>query len=132
MDISALLLTVGGSPEPLMTAVRDLEPQRVIFFASKDTEKWVDGQGTPVERRRGAEVIERLPNLITLMGLQGRYEKGVFQDMDDLQGCYQQVMAKGLELKQAGLREVHIDYTGGTKTMSAAILLAAVDEDWEI
>ncbi|MBT9587538.1 TIGR02710 family CRISPR-associated protein [bacterium] len=133
MSNSVLLLTVGGSPDPLLTCVKELRPERVVFFASELTRKCVDGPGKPNERRRGGEV-EKLESLVQLMKL--AYDPGQdlveLEDIDDFQACYQQILNKVWQLQAEGHKHIAIDYTGGTKTMSAALLLVAVDEALEI
>lgn len=127
MATNILLLTVGGSPDPLLTSVQDLQPDRVVFFASELTRKCVDGPGKPNERRRGPEV-EKLDNLVTLMGLSD-YDVVVLDDIDDVQSCYQQMIEKVQSLRGDGSPpQLSVDYTGGTKTMSAALVMVAVDE----
>jgi CRISPR-associated protein (TIGR02710 family) len=127
MAKNILLLTVGGSPDPLLTSVQDLQPDQVVFFASELTRKCVDGPGKPNERRRGPEV-EKLDNLVTLMGLSD-YDVVVLEDIDDVQSCYQQMIEKVQALRaDGGPQQISVDYTGGTKTMSAALVMVAVDE----
>lgn len=130
MSENVLLLTVGGSPDPLITSVRDLMPDRVVFFASEMTRKCVDGAGKPNERRRGAEV-EKLDNLVTLLELSGfdaSRDLVVLEDIDNVQDCYRQMMEKVQSLRAGGTRSISVDYTGGTKTMSAALVMVAMDE----
>lgn len=132
---TALLLTVGGSPEPLLTCVRELQPQRVVFFASDQTVRCVDGAGRPNERRLRDGTSEKLDNFVTLMQLQdyqAERDRVLLEDIDDVQACYQQMSAKVAELKAEGWRNIAVDYTGGTKSMSAGLLLLAVDESLDI
>ncbi|MFP4134461.1 MAG: hypothetical protein ACLFTJ_09930, partial [Halothece sp.] len=69
---TVLIITVGGSPQPIVTAIRTLQPDRAIFLCStgsKGSLSQVIGEGTPCEIRRGTEVIDRLPNIPTQAGL---------------------------------------------------------------
>jgi hypothetical protein len=71
-----LLITVGGSPQPIITAIQSLNPDRTVFICSdgpRGSVSQVIGEGTPCEIRRGAEVVERLPNLPTHLGLGDRW-----------------------------------------------------------
>lgn len=86
-----LLITVGGSHQPIVTTIRSLKPDRVIFLCStgsRGSESQVIGQGTPCEVRRGTEVIERLPNIPTQAELGERFqpERDVIkiQEPDDI------------------------------------------------
>lgn len=70
-----ILATAGGSFQPIVTAINSLQPDRVIFIASdgeKGSKSQVIGEGTPCEVHRGTEVIEKLPNIPTQVGLGDR------------------------------------------------------------
>ncbi|MBW4597846.1 MAG: hypothetical protein KME46_34315 [Brasilonema angustatum HA4187-MV1] len=137
-----LLVTVGGSFQPIITAIRSLQPDRVIFIASdgeKGSKSQVIGEGTPCEVRRGAEVIERLPNIPTQVELgdsfaaasadrfQPKRDLILVQNPDDLSECYPKIYVFIRNLQQEASHEIMADYTGGTKTLSAALVMAAVD-----
>lgn len=130
-----LLVTVGGSFQPIVTAIRSLRPDRVIFICSdgdRGSKSQVIGEGTPCEVRRGTEVIEKLPNIPTQTELGSRFQPErdliLIQNPDDLNECYQLTTNYIHQLKQESSEdEIIADYTGGTKSMSAALVLAAVD-----
>ncbi|MUH00028.1 hypothetical protein F7734_50245 [Scytonema sp. UIC 10036] len=129
-----LFVTIGGSFQPIITAIHSLQPDRVIFIASdgeKGSKSQVIGEGTPCEVRRGAEVIERLPNIPTQVGLGDRFQPErdliLVQNPDDLGECYSKIRDRILNLQQETSHEIMADYTGGTKTLSAAMVMAAVD-----
>jgi CRISPR-associated protein (TIGR02710 family) len=137
MTSSILLITVGGSHQPIATAIRSLEPDRTIFICSdgsKGSQSQVLGTGKPCEMRRGMEVVERLPNIPTQVGLGDRFNPAkdvvLLQSPDDLSECYQAISAKirALKAETPGVT-LFADYTGGTKTMSLAMGLAALDYD---
>ncbi|MBW4573295.1 MAG: hypothetical protein KME31_36680 [Tolypothrix carrinoi HA7290-LM1] len=134
MSTKILLVTVGGSFQPIITAIRSLQPDRIIFIASdgeKGSKSQVIGEGTPCEVRRGAEVMERLPNIPTQVGLGDRFQKErdliLVQNPDDLNECYPKIHTFIRDLLLDPSHEIMADYTGGTKTLSAALVLAAVD-----
>lgn len=129
-----LLVTIGGSFQPIVTAIRSLEPDRVIFIASdgeKGSKSQVIGAYTPCEIRRGAEIIERLPNIPTQVELGDKFKPErdliLIQNPDNLGECYLGATKCIRELQQNPSAEIVADYTGGTKTMSAALVLAVVD-----
>jgi hypothetical protein len=129
-----LIVTVGGSFQPIITAIHSLQPDRVIFIASdgeKGSKSQVIGEGTPCEVRRGAEVIERLPNIPTQVELDDRFQAKrdliLVQNPDDLSECYPKIHVFIRNLQQEASHEIMADYTGGTKTLSAALVMAAVD-----
>ncbi|MGI0485029.1 TIGR02710 family CRISPR-associated CARF protein [Pantanalinema rosaneae CENA516] len=132
---SILFVTVGGSHQPIVTAINSLNPDRVIFICSvgaKGSESQVTGEGSPCEVRRGSEVVEKLPNIPTQASLGERFQAD--RDMvrlhnpDDLSECYQMVTEKIRQIRQESPDATLLaDYTGGTKTMSLALGLAAID-----
>jgi CRISPR-associated protein (Cas_Cas02710) len=131
-----LLVTVGGSFQPIATSIRSLQPDRVIFIASdgeKGSKSQVIAQGTPCEIRRGAEIIDRLPNIPTQVGLGENFQSDrdliLIQNPDDLAECYRKINACIETLQQDSSNEIIADYTGGTKTLSASMVLAAVDRN---
>ncbi|WP_334311911.1 hypothetical protein [Aphanizomenon sp. CS-733/32] len=75
-----LLITVGGSHQPIVTAIRDLQPDRVVFICSdsnKGTKSQIIGEGYPCEIRR-TETL-KIPSrqeasILEQLGLDGRYQ----------------------------------------------------------
>ena len=129
-----LFVTVGGSFQPIVTAIRSLQPNRVVFIASdgdKGSKSQVIDAGTPCEIRRGAEVIERLPNIPTQVNLGENFQPDrdliLVQNPDDLAECYPKIRDRIQSLQKEGGQEIIADYTGGTKTLSASLVMAAVD-----
>lgn len=135
MTAPVLLCTVGGSHQPILTAINNVKPRYVVFFCT-DTDPatgkpgsltQVEGKGRPVEVRKGSEV-DRLPNIPTLAGLEsGTYATRVIP-ADDLD------MGVAVVLEEIdGLRgrlpdaQIVADYTGGTKTMAVALAIAALE-----
>jgi CRISPR-associated protein (TIGR02710 family) len=132
-----LLITVGGSPEPIITAIETLKPKRVIFICSDDGEgqkgskSQVIGEGKPCEIRKGADV-KRLSNIPTHLELGDRFQPSrdliLLSDPDNPSEGYSKVVAKIVEIQQEQPNcQMMVDYTGGTKTMSAILMMAAVD-----
>ncbi|MFW6296038.1 MAG: hypothetical protein ACOC04_02485 [Halothece sp.] len=132
---TVLIITVGGSPQPIVTAIRTLQPDRAIFLCStgsKGSLSQVIGEGTPCEIRRGTEVIDRLPNIPTQAGLGDKFERDrdVFpiNEPDDLSECYTQASSAIQDVrKDSGNIQIMADYTGGTKTMSVGLAMAGLD-----
>lgn len=129
------MITVGGSHQPIVTAIQSLKPDRVIFICSegpRGSQLQILGDGNPCEVRRGSEVLERLPNIPRQVELGDRFQPDrdliLVQNPDDLSECYRQITQGLRKLKQEFPDEsFHADYTGGTKTMSVALSLAALD-----
>jgi CRISPR-associated protein (TIGR02710 family) len=130
-----LMLTVGSSHQPIITAIRSLQADRVVFICSsgnKGSQTQVIGEGTPCEVKRGTEVIERLPNIPKQAGLGDRFDPTrdviLIQEPDDLSECYQRA-SSGIQSLQREFPDAQImaDYTGGTKSMSVGLAMAALD-----
>lgn len=90
----------------------------------------VDGQGKPCF----AEDKTPLPNILEQTGLP--LDKYAFIELDDpdtLHLCYQKIR-DGLNkhtVERADWRKI-ADYTGGTKTMTAALIVVALELGWEL
>lgn len=132
---TTLFITVGGSPAPIVTAIQSLRPDRTIFICSsgpRGSVSQITGTGTPCEIRRGAEVVDRQPNIPTQLGLGPRFNPDtdlvLLDNPDDLAECYRRIAAKIKATRQEtpGI-DLYADYTGGTKTMSLALGMAALD-----
>ena len=131
-----LLVTVGGSFPPIVTAIDSLKPDRVIFICSdgaKGSKSQVTGTGTPCEDRRG----NRFPNIPTQAKLGDKFQPErdliLLEDPDDISECYQKIAAVIQSIQQSAVQAtLKADYTGGTKTMSACLAMAAFDYGVEI
>jgi CRISPR-associated protein (TIGR02710 family) len=130
-----LLITVGGSHQPIVTAIRELQPERVVFICSdgaKGSKSQVIGSGTPCEVRRGTEVIEKLPNIPTQVGLGDKFQPDrdliLIEEPDDLSECYLKASLCIQKIQETVTdAQMMADYTGGTKSMSVGLAMASVD-----
>lgn len=133
---SILLCTVGGSHKPILTAIAQARPDYVVFFATgpdpatgrPGSLQQILGKGTPVEERQPDGQVRKLANIPTLAGLAaGAYEAREVA-ADDLDGAVSVIRATLRELRASHPHARLIaDYTGGTKTMTAALVLAALE-----
>jgi len=130
---TVLALTVGGSCAPVVTAIQDYAPDFVIFIVStgqRGSRSMVDGANMPCM----AEDKTPLPNIVTQTGLTS--DKYTFIDLDEpdiLDVCFVRIY-EGLKeqmSQRVGWRRI-ADYTGGTKTMTAALILAALELGWDV
>ena len=107
--VSALIISVGGSPEPVIFSVQERSPSHVCFFASQQS---VDLVGD-IKRRVAMPFTDH---------------KIIVDDADDLTICYEKALecfdwiAKELPPESPKV----VDVTGGTKAMTAALAIAAV------
>ena len=129
-----LVVTVGGSCQPIITAIGDYAPQHVFFVVStgaRGSKPTVDAAGTPC---KGRSPTEDAPSIVQQAGLlPSQYTLHEIHEPDSLHECYAVVQATLREARQEfpGARFV-ADYTGGTKTMSVALAMAALEADWEL
>jgi CRISPR-associated protein (TIGR02710 family) len=129
-----LVVTVGGSCQPVITAITDYQPQYVYFVASegaRGSRPTVDGTGAPCKGRTPAEDG---PSIVAQTGLtDAQYAVRTVSDPDSLQECYAVIQGVLREAMDANLNCRYVaDYTGGTKTMSVALAMAALEADWEL
>ncbi len=111
--IKAMVISVGGSVEPLIVTINSHQPEFVCFFASEQS---VDKIG---EIKQGVNV-----NFAD--------RKVIVSDPQDLLECYHKSMECVERLREAGYErdEVLIDFTGGTKPMSGTLLAASLAEGY--
>ncbi len=137
--MTLLILTVGGSCEPLVNAIKMEKPDFVYFVCSsgsKGSHQVVDGPGEPcVEYRDGRKVTH--PSIVHQAGLdKGCYHKWEVEDPDSLAHCYGRLTELAQEIRDrfgAERPRIVANYTGGTKTMSVALaLVAMIQKDWEL
>jgi CRISPR-associated protein (TIGR02710 family) len=136
-----LLVTVGGSPDPVIFAVQALRreqaaiPVEVVFICSVDpcpkpSLEQVIGDGFPCmhflpdgSQQAGANLLRQLEitDFVPEQHLVG------IPDPDDLADAYQRIRDHIQKLRRNGFRgRIRGDYTGGTKSMSAALAMACV------
>ena len=137
MNAPVLLCTVGGSHQPILSAIRSSAPRYVCFFATgKDP-----GSGNPgsmVQITGAGKVIKArltderptLPNVPTQAGLAQDTFSAREVPADDLDGTYLVISDAIAELHRRFPDARFVaDYTGGTKTMTAALVCAALDSE---
>ncbi len=130
-----LLCSVGGSHQPIVRAIRQIRPDRVIFVCSQDDPETghkgsytaITGVGNILKSKRELTAPD-LPNIPTQTGLADTAWEILQVPSDNLSQCYQLVYHQ-IKALEDGDHKIIIDYTGGTKTMSAALVLLAVDHN---
>jgi len=111
--VKAMIVSVGGAPAPIIFSLNQSRPEYICFFASKQTQKIIEE--------------EILPNL----SFKPRhYDWIITPNAELLSDCYSQLIKRLPELMEkweVDPKDVCVDYTGGTKTMSVALALATID-----
>ena len=137
MNDRILLCTVGGSHQPVLKAIESASPRHVCFFCTdRDPETGrpgsidqVTGKGLVVK----AGYNDRKPTLPAIPAQAGLDDDGFEARVvpaDDLDGAYFVMRTAAAELAERfpGARLI-ADYTGGTKTMTAALVCAALERE---
>jgi CRISPR-associated protein (TIGR02710 family) len=109
----ALVLTIGGSPEPVIKSLSEHDAGYIYLIPSIGSENQIS---LIVEKAypRGCHAVKKT---------------FAVADPDDLQGCYRRCLEVFEDIRKMSIedRRIVADPTGGTKIMSSALLLAAVD-----
>ena len=135
MTATVLLCTVGGSHKPVVKAIASVDPDYTCFFCTdKDPESGrpgsivqVTGKGKVVKAHPG-DKTPTLPNIPTQAGLTEERIKIRTVPADDLDGAFTAMRSEIAELASRFPDAKFVaDYTGGTKTMTAALVCAALD-----
>ncbi len=135
MSLRILIATVGGSHQPIVTAIRELQPDFVCFLCSEDDPgtgqkgSWTQiTQSGLIIKASSKEEKPTLPNIPTQLALSAEQFEVVKLNPDDLDQAVQTIQAQLRRLMDRfESAELLADYTGGTKTMSAALVAAVLD-----
>ena len=106
----ALILSCGGSPEPLIYSINNIGPDFVYFLCSKESESEVEKIISDVNYPQEKFSIKIVEN---------------HESMDDAFAKSREII-KELE---NDYETIHVDFTGGTKPMVAGLVLAAIGEN---
>jgi CRISPR-associated protein (TIGR02710 family) len=108
-----MVVSVGGSPAPIVHSLNQQRPEYIVFFASRQTRGKVEAEIRPALAFRPTDVevlttdsAERLVPAFT---------------------CVREGVRRCMALWGVAGPEVVADYTGGTKNMTTALALATVD-----
>lgn len=137
MNDTVLLCTVGGSHQPILKAIESAEPRHVCFFCT-DRDPETGKPGSIVQVTGAGNVIKvgfgddkpTLPNIPAQAGLGCDSFEDRIVPADDLDGAYAVMRRAAAELAERfpGAQLI-ADYSGGTKTMTAALVCAALERD---
>jgi hypothetical protein len=143
-----LILSVGGSSEPIINAIRFYKPDFAYFFCSsgpKGSAITIDGAGEPCGNKSKSKCPEcgneyYLGNskgkaIVSQVGLsEDKYGIVSVNDPDDLNLCYSTLMKISKLIREIYPEaQIIANYTGGTKTMSVAMaLVGIITEEWDL
>ncbi|KZX12091.1 TIGR02710 family CRISPR-associated CARF protein [Methanobrevibacter oralis] len=109
MDDRALILSCGGSPEPLIYCIKEYEPDFIYFLCSYNSKG----------------IAEDIVNELSIP--EDKYSLKMVKNHESLDESF----AKSREIikeLQKNYSQVHIDFTGGTKPLVSGLVLAAIGE----
>jgi CRISPR-associated protein (Cas_Cas02710) len=130
-----LLFSVGGSHQPIVRSIQQNKPHLVHFLCSADIPNTkgsytqVMGEGKVLKSNPNLEHPD-LPNIVTLTGLnEGQFGVHRIQGFDNLNECYLAALQliEQVHAEHPNARVI-VDYTGGTKSMTAGLAAAALDD----
>lgn len=113
-----LIASVGGSPEPVASAISQVNPGFVMFVATDDTPGHPGSAGL-------------VPRVLELADRRDLPHEIIKTDTDDPQQTFLQLRERVRRLRSQNAGRILFDYTGGTKSMTAALFLVAVAEGLE-
>lgn len=121
-----LIVTLGTSVEPIINCISSLRPKRVVFLCSTETQKLVE---TVRGRVPLPDFNEARDVVVLQQRLRSSQSEEVCNELDQLDRVYTRVLDLFQLLRQQspGCRLV-ADYTGGTKTMTTGLAMAAIDD----
>lgn len=111
-DAKALIMSLGGTPAPLIKCITEEKPTDLVLFESPGSEE--------LEWQVLSKVGEPKP----------KYAKVLTKDAQDIVECYRALDHRIPEIFDEwglNLGDAIVDYTGGTKSMSAALVLYAAE-----
>jgi CRISPR-associated protein (TIGR02710 family) len=114
--IKAMIISVGGTPQPIIKIISEYSPEFISFVASQDT----------------YDLVTQIKGEISKAGLIPKTEITLVDNVNDLVHCYEKAEEAILRVIKMKYKtdEVIVDYTGGTKNMSVAISLAAISHSF--
>jgi CRISPR-associated protein (TIGR02710 family) len=132
---TVLICTVGGSHQPIITAIKDIQPAHVYFICTGNdpgtgrpgSAIQIKGKGNCI-KAHPADQKPGLPNIPAQAGLTDD-QYTIYETLaDDLDNIYAECK-KAISHALTTFPECRLiaDYTGGTKSMSAGLVVAALE-----
>ncbi len=116
-----LICTVGGSPEPIVAALKHWKPARVLFVPTPQTREQVEGAIVPLAQQEGVNLPPGCWDVYSLSD--GQDFGSCLHKLRELTAEVERWVARGANAQDK--HQVVVDFTGGTKCMSAAIAVQA-------
>lgn len=113
----ALIVSVGGSADPVIKTIANYTPLFVCFFASEDSVEKI------------GPIKERLAELGIPVS---KDRKVIVSNPENLIECYEEALKCGILVEEQGFSKADVvaDFTCGTKAMSSGLVLATVSKGY--
>mgnify|MGYP001577113022 CR=1 FL=1 len=108
----AMIISVGGTPAPIIKSICEYKPEFISFLASQDT----------------CDLVASIKKEVVSHGLNIKSETTLANDINDLVHCHEKAEEAVERVITKGYRkeDIIVDYTGGTKNMSVSLALASI------
>ncbi len=111
-----LIASVGGDTNEIVASISKHKPDYIIYYASHET-------------------VSEIGPIQTMLNSKGIYINDytmIVDDSYDLVGCYKKALELDTFVRENGAasNEVIVDYSGGTKSMSSALILATINRGY--
>jgi CRISPR-associated protein (TIGR02710 family) len=112
-----LVCTVGGSPEPIVATLKRWNPLRIRFVPTRETREQIEARVVPLAQSEGLALDPGRYDLLELPD--GQNFAACVDTLRQLTPIVEEWLGRGDQY------QVVVDFTGGTKCMSAALALQA-------
>jgi len=123
---NVLIVSLGTSLDPIVNCVSSLRPDRVVFLCSSESQQLVN------------KVLDRVPLAdfqperdVVVLQQRSSSKQGdeLVNELDQLDRVYMRSLSlfSAIRQQQPGCK-ITADYTGGTKTMTTGLAMAAIDD----
>ena len=130
-----LFSTVGGSHQPILQAVEQLQPDHIVFVCSSGSQSsvyMIQGQGKVIKANK-EDKKPSLPNIPTQLQLHEDQFEVLKVDPDDLDAITEAISRRVTKIREEFPQSpIYADYTGGTKSMTGGLILTALDYDLDL
>ncbi|MBF0226065.1 MAG: TIGR02710 family CRISPR-associated protein [Desulfobacterales bacterium] len=109
--MQGMIISIGGTTEPIIKSIIEHKAEYVVFFASQQS----------------VDKIYEVKKAVSEQGHSIKDYKILCDDVNDIIHCYTKALECTKHLsKLKDINDVVVDYTGGTKNMTAALALATI------
>jgi len=112
-----LIATVGGAPQPIVASIKRWKPERILFVVSPETKPEVEGKIAALLAGEDYRISPGIWDALCVPSAQDFAE--CVKKMGELSNEVKKWLNRGEDF------QVVVDFTGGTKCMTAALSLQA-------